>query len=101
MSKLAVGVVVAAVLATLPAAAGAAPLDGLDASCRPATSSPPDPVGYRICSAKVASFDGTPLDVTVTLPAHRPRHRRLPLIVFLHGLLNSKGEYISQTLGGT
>jgi X-Pro dipeptidyl-peptidase C-terminal non-catalytic domain/X-Pro dipeptidyl-peptidase (S15 family) len=101
MAKLAVGVAVLAALATLPASAGAAPLDGLDASCRPATSDPPNPVAYRICSAMVPSFDGTPLDVTVTVPAHRPRHRRLPLIVFLHGLLNSKGEYISQTLGGT
>ena len=56
--------------------------------------------GYRICSGKVASFDGTPLDVTVTLPARRSR-RALPLVVFLHGFLNSKGEYLSETREGT
>ena len=48
----------------------------------------------------VESFDGTPLDVTLTLPARRSR-RALPLVVFLHGFLNSKREYLSETREGT
>ena len=48
----------------------------------------------------VASFDGTPLDVTLTLPAGAAP-RRLPLVVFLHGFLNSKGEYLGETRDGT
>src|SRR5436305_4558158 len=100
MRKTGASLALAAALLALPAAAHAGPLDGLNGSCHPETSAPPNPVPYRICSAKVPSFDGTPLDVTVTLPAKVKRHQRLPLIVFLHGLLSSKAEYLSNTLGG-
>ncbi|MDQ3934355.1 MAG: hypothetical protein M3340_06950 [Actinomycetota bacterium] len=55
---------------------------------------------YRICEGPVASFDGTPLDATLTLPAKPPR-ARLPLVVFLHGFLNHKREYLSETREGT
>ena len=93
-----------AVLGALPAAAVAAdPLAAVKASCQARQSSDAPPakrVKYRICSGTVASFDGTPLDVTVTLPARRVR-RPLPLVVFLHGFLNSKAEYLSDTRGGT
>jgi len=81
-------------------AAAAAPLSELESSCALRTSTGAGPVRYRICSAKVPSFDGTPLDTTLTLPARRPR-RPLPLVVLLHGLLSSKGEYISETRDGT
>lgn len=95
---------VVAGLGALPAAAAAAdPLAGVKASCqaRVSTDAPPARrVRYRICAGKVASFDGTPLDVTVTLPARRSR-RALPLVVFLHGFLNSKREYLSETREGT
>src|SRR3954447_25509032 len=47
---------------------------------------------YRICEGKLASFDGTPLDATVTTPLAA---RHPPLVVFLHGLLADKGEYLS------
>ena len=89
--------------ALFPVAAAADPLAELKASCETRQSTdvrPATRVGYRICSAKLASFDGTPLDVTVTLPARRPR-RALPLVVFLHGFLNSKREYLSDTREGT
>ena len=45
----------------------------------------------------VESFDGTPLATTLTLPAGVKKGERLPLIVFLHGFLSNKGEYISDT----
>src|SRR4051794_10618759 len=49
--------------------------------------------GRLVCSAKVPSFDGTLLDATLTVPPGRARPR--PLIVFLHGLLADKKEYLS------
>jgi predicted acyl esterase len=52
---------------------------------------------YRICSGMVESFDGTPLDTTLTLPRKVPRGKRLPLVAFLHGFLSNKGEYLSET----
>ena len=48
----------------------------------------------------VKSFDGTPLDVTVTLPARAPK-KPVPLVAFLHGFLADKTEYLSQTKNGT
>src|SRR3954467_2878311 len=52
---------------------------------------------YRICEGKLASFDGTPLDATLTTPvaAHDP-----PLVVVLHGLLADTREYLSTTREG-
>jgi X-Pro dipeptidyl-peptidase (S15 family) len=96
----------AAVCAALIAAVGAAPaeaaapdpLAALKASCHKRTS--PDHALYRICAAKVPTFDGTPLDVTVTLPAKK-QSKPLPLVAFLHGFLADKTEYLSETRGGT
>jgi predicted acyl esterase len=100
----AVAALLAAVLAQAPpAAAQADPLQALRESCQTRTSKDPKPaprVRYRICSGQVASFDGTQLDATLTLPARRSR-RRLPLLVFLHGFLNHKQEYLSETREGT
>lgn len=80
-----------------PAAAQTDPLGPLRDSCAAKTS--PDRVRYRICTAKVESFDGTPLDVTLTLPAKRGK-ARIPLVTFLHGFLNQKQEYLSETREG-
>lgn len=92
----------AAALSGGPAGAATSdPLASLKRGCSAKVSTDPAPaqrVAYRICEGMVESFDGTPLDVTVTLPAGRPRRR--PLVVFLHGFLNNKGEYISQTRAG-
>jgi predicted acyl esterase len=96
--------VISAALGASPAPAAAAdPLGAVKASCQSRQSADAPPARrarYRICSGMVESFDGTPLDVTVTLPARRSR-RALPLVVFLHGFLNSKGEYLSETRAGT
>jgi len=89
---------VTAIAGALAAPASAAPLDDLLGSCQERTS--PDGVAHSICTAPVATFDGTPLDTTLTLPARAPR-RGLPLVVFLHGFLTDKAEYLSETAAGT
>src|SRR4051794_28148118 len=50
----------------------------------------------RICTAEVPSFDGTELDVDLTLPARDSGGSR-PLMVFLHGFGNNKREWESNT----
>ncbi len=82
-----------ALVLVTPARAADDPLAGLRATCAPAH-------GVRVCTGMVESFDGTLLDTTVTLPARASR-KRLPLVVFLHGLLADKGEYLSETRRGT
>ena len=73
-----------AALAGAPAASAAAPLGLSD--CRPAE-------GVYQCSGLVKTWDGVPLDTTVTLPSANPGGR-LPLIVDIHGFGNSKYEYL-------
>jgi X-Pro dipeptidyl-peptidase (S15 family) len=48
--------------------------------------------GVYQCSGLVETWDGVPLDTTVTLPS--ARGQRLPLLVMLHGLANSKWEFL-------
>jgi predicted acyl esterase len=86
------GVVLIGLVLAIAAPARAA--DELERSCR-------DDRGLTLCSAPIASFDGTPLDATVTLPAGRAPRGGRPLIVFLHGLLADKGEYLADTPEGT
>jgi dienelactone hydrolase len=44
------------------------------------------------CSGTVATWDGIPLDATVTLPSAHARDR--PLVTEIHGFGNSKWEYL-------
>ncbi len=68
-----------------PSVAGAAdPPLGLD-SCA-------QNQGLRQCSGLVETWDGVPLDTTVTLPSGGADD--LPLVVEIHGLGNSKHEYL-------
>jgi predicted acyl esterase len=48
----------------------------------------------QICSGQVPSFDGSPLDVDLTMPT-QPSSGRHPLIVMLHGFGNNKREWES------
>jgi len=64
-------------------ARAAEPLGLVD--CRPVD-------GLRQCSGLVETWDGVPLDTTVTLP--RGPAKALPLVVEIHGLGNSKHEYL-------
>jgi pimeloyl-ACP methyl ester carboxylesterase len=75
----------------LSAVADAAPLDALHCRTEPRV---------KICEGKVAGYDGTLLDTTLTLPAKPAPRQGRPLVVFLHGLLADKNEYLSGTVDG-
>lgn len=57
------------------------------------------PGGDTVCSGEVKSFDGSPLDVDVTLPSNGSGGRH-PLIVMFHGFGNNKHEWESTTDAG-
>jgi dienelactone hydrolase len=73
----------ATVLAAPTQAASPSPLGLTD--CGPTN-------GVYACSGLVETWDGVPLDTTVTLPSAKARD--LPLIVEIHGFGNSKYEYL-------
>lgn len=88
--------------------AAALPLSGLaplTASGCPGgmTAGPPvSPVGgqpFIVCTGRIRSFDGTPLDTDVTIPTATPTGTR-PLMIFMHGWGNSKTDWESTTLAG-
>ncbi|MDT4939980.1 MAG: type transport system ATP-binding protein, partial [Pseudonocardiales bacterium] len=54
------------------------------------------PGGDTICSGEVRSFDGSPLDVDVTLPTSGTGSKH-PLLLFFHGFGNNKHEWESTT----
>src|SRR4051812_493856 len=78
-------------LACAPSVAKAAPLDAL--KCQTDGQ-------LKLCEGKVPTFDGTQLDTTLTLPTKKAPRRGRPLVVFLHGLLADKGEYLAKTTDG-
>src|SRR3954447_21548999 len=85
--------VAAAVVALVPGAAQAAPVP-FGHACTPQD-------GVRFCptsdlASRVASFDGVPLDVDVTLPA--TGDGPFPTILLLHGLGGTKTSF--QGTGG-
>ncbi|MHB8719074.1 MAG: S15 peptidase family protein [Candidatus Dormibacteria bacterium] len=103
----------AAVLAPLvetaaPAGAATAPLRAIAA---PVTSpcptgmsagTPVTPAGgqqFVVCTARIRSFDGTPLDTDVTVPTAAATGPR-PLMVFFHGWGQDKTTWESTTLAG-
>src|SRR6266852_45655 len=65
--------------AAAPGQAQACPL-GMTGTFHPAPAGGAD---YTVCTGTVPSFDGTPLDADLTLPAAGAQP--LPLIVMLHG----------------
>ena len=82
--------------ALLCAAASVPSLPAQAASTFPSPGPCPTYGDIQICSGEVPSFDGSPLDVDVTLPA-RNSGQRHPLIVMLHGFANNKHEWESLT----
>ncbi len=80
---IALGATLALPLLVAASASAATPL-GLD-DCGPAE-------GVYQCSGLVETWDGVPLDTTVTLPSANARN--LPLIAEIHGFGNSKWEYL-------
>jgi hypothetical protein len=63
------------------------------------TISPPGGTPFVVCTGRVRSFDGTPLDTDVTIPT-APTNRPRPLFIFLHGWGQDKTTWESTTLGG-
>lgn len=68
---------------------------GMSGTAEPA---PAGGTAYTLCTGVVASFDGTPLDTDLTLPAGASGP--LPLMVMLHGWGNSKTEFEATSLAG-
>jgi predicted acyl esterase len=96
--KLALLMLTAAVILGIaaPVAGAAEPLDtlfnqGSDGSC------PEREGGLEVCSAQVKSFDGSNLDVDVTLPMNDNGSKRHPVMIMLHGFGNNKHEWESKT----
>src|SRR3954452_25254228 len=80
---------------------GAAGLLALALLCPPAQRASAAPLGLTSCAAVqgvhqcsglVKTWDGVPLDTTLTLP--HAGATRLPLVVEIHGFGNSKYEYL-------
>lgn len=92
------GVGVLTAVSTGSPAAGAKPDDPASAPAPLGLPCAAYPGGDRICSGEVKSFDGSPLDVDVTLP--RTGGKRHPLIVMFHGFGNNKHEWESTTDAG-
>jgi predicted acyl esterase len=84
-------VVLGLALALAPGTARAAPPTPFGHPCSPENGvlfCPTEDLGDR-----VASFDGAPLDVDVTLPAGTGAGEALPTIVMMHGWGGSKGDF--------
>jgi pimeloyl-ACP methyl ester carboxylesterase len=84
-------------LLALPGSVGAVPSPcplGLTIS---STQHPPGGVPFVICSGRITTFDGTPLDVDLSLRVEKPTRR--PLMVMLHGWGGDKTNWESATLG--
>jgi fermentation-respiration switch protein FrsA (DUF1100 family) len=88
-----------AVAALAPAGAAAAPPAPFGHACEPRNGVLFCPT--RTLADRVPSFDGTPLDVDVTLPADAEAGRPLPTIAMLHGWGGDKTNFESDTPEGT
>lgn len=77
-----------------PPAAQTSPSMPLSASCQSRLDQA-DAFAYQFCSGYVATFDGVPLDVDVTLPAGSIPDGGYPLLVMMHGWGNSKVDFES------
>ena len=84
--------------ALAPAGAAAAPPAPFGHPCEPRNDVLFCPT--RTLADRVPSFDGTPLDVDVTLPADAEAGQPLPTIVMLHGWGGSKSNFESDSPEG-
>jgi hypothetical protein len=97
---LAAAAAIAAVALPAPASASASTLpSAFSPSCPTSSPSGESYGGMAICSGEVLSFDGSPLDVDLTKPAHNTGTKH-PLIIMLHGFGNDKHEWESTTNDG-
>src|SRR5579875_3764686 len=90
-----------AVSPPLPASGASAPYPPCPLGLAPsATESPAGGAPFEICSGRVRSFDGTPLDLDLSLPAASAAPGPRPLVVMLNGWGASKTDFESATLAG-
>jgi fermentation-respiration switch protein FrsA (DUF1100 family) len=89
---------VAAVASLAPASAAAAPPAPFGHACEPRNGVLFCPT--RTLADRVPSFDGTPLDVDVTLPADAEAGQPLPTIAMLHGWGQDKTSFESDSPEG-
>jgi hypothetical protein len=87
-----------AAAALAPAGAAAAPPAPFGHGCEPRNGVLFCPT--RTLADRVPSFDGTPIDVDVTLPAGAEAGRPLPTIVMLHGWSQDKRAFESDSPEG-
>src|ERR671915_1336827 len=87
-----------ATAALAPAGAGAAPPAPFGHACEPRNGVLFCPT--RTLADRVPSFDGTPLDVDVTLPPDAEAGRPLPTIAMLHGWSQDKSAFESDSPEG-
>jgi hypothetical protein len=87
-----------AAAALTPAGAAAAPPAPFGHACEPRNGVLFCPT--RTLADRVPSFDGTPIDVDVTLPAGAEAGRPLPTIVMLHGWSQDKRAFESDSPEG-
>jgi pimeloyl-ACP methyl ester carboxylesterase len=88
-----------AAAALAPAGAAAAPPAPFGHACEPRNGVLFCPT--RTLADRVPSFDGTPLDVDVTLPAGAEAGQPLPTIVMLHGWGQDKNAFESENPEGS
>jgi len=88
-----------ATVSLAPAGAAAAPPAPFGHACEPRNGVLFCPT--RTLADRVPSFDGTPLDVDVTLPADAEAGEPLPTIVMLHGWSQDKSAFESDSPEGS
>ena len=88
--------------ATLPVATIAAAASGSVCPAGLTAGSPVTPPGgqqFVVCTGRIRSFDGTPLDTDLTLPTAAATGPR-PLVMFFHGWGGDKTNWEATTLEG-
>lgn len=84
-----------------PSSGAARPRPDGGPACPPSLSpsapvNPPGGAPFTVCTGKLPSFDGTPIDTDVSIPEGPSAPR--PLVVMLHGWGDSKTQFESTTL---
>lgn len=83
-------------LAAIAPGSTAAPLQCPAPLAQSSEVAPPGGTPFIICSGRIPSFDGTPIDVDLSIPSNRSAP--LPLMVMLHGFGGNKTSWEQQTL---
>lgn len=99
LTRLLPAVLMAGAAYAAPAAANAAPPPNCPLGLRAHTVQPTGAAAFTMCSGRVPSFDGTPLDTDLSLPPGS-HARNLAVVVMLHGWGNSKTDFEATSEAG-